>query len=106
MDDFGTGYASLSNLQRLPIDFLKIDSDFVTKVGRNASSPENGIVAAIIQLGKTLNLQIVAEGIETVQQLEILRAYGCTTGQGFLLARPVAAPELSTLLTAPPRSML
>jgi len=103
MDDFGTGYASLSNLQRLPIDFLKIDSDFVTKLGRNASSPENGIVAAIIQLGKTLNLQIVAEGIETVLQLEMLRAYGCTTGQGSLLSRPVTAPEITSLLAASPR---
>ena len=104
MDDFGTGYASLSNLQRLPIDFLKIDSDFVTKLGRNASSPENGIVAAITQLGQTLNLQIIAEGIETVLQLEMLRAYGCTTGQGFLLARPVTALEITTLLAASPRA--
>jgi diguanylate cyclase (GGDEF)-like protein/PAS domain S-box-containing protein len=103
MDDFGTGYASLSNLQRLPIDFLKIDLDFVARLGRNASSPENGIVAAIIQLGKTLHLEIVAEGIETDLQLEVLRAYGCTTGQGFLLARPVTAPELSTLLAGSPR---
>lgn len=105
MDDFGTGYASLSNLQRLPIDFLKIDSDFVTRLGRDTSSPENGIVAAIIQLGKTLDLQIVAEGIETALQLETLRAYGCTKGQGSLLARPAAAPELSTLLTAPPHGV-
>jgi diguanylate cyclase (GGDEF)-like protein/PAS domain S-box-containing protein len=103
MDDFGTGYASLSNLQRLPIDFLKIDSDFVTRLGRDASSPENGIVAAIIQLGKTLDLQIVAEGIETALQLETLRAYGCTKGQGSLFARPVTAAEVATLLAAPPR---
>jgi len=63
MDDFGTGYASLSNLQRLPIDFLKIDYDFVTKLGRDANPPENAIVAAIIQLGNTLNLRTSIVGI-------------------------------------------
>jgi EAL domain-containing protein (putative c-di-GMP-specific phosphodiesterase class I) len=100
MDDFGTGYASLSNLQRLPIDFLKIDYGFVTKLTRQASAPENAIVAAIIQLGDTLGLHTVAEGIETADQAEMIREYGCTSGQGFLLARPAPASEITSLLAA------
>jgi EAL domain-containing protein (putative c-di-GMP-specific phosphodiesterase class I) len=100
MDDFGTGYASLSNLQRLPIDFLKIDYGFVTKLTRQANAPENAIVAAIIQLADTLGLHSVAEGIETTEQAEMIRQYGCISGQGFLLARPAPAAEITSLLAA------
>ena len=103
MDDFGTGYASLANLQQLPIDFLKIDRGFVSALtARNAeASQANAIVAAISQIGHTLDLQTIAEGIETEEQEEILREYGCPYGQGFRFARPATAPAIAALLTAP-----
>jgi len=100
MDDFGTGYASLTNLQRLPIDFFKIDQTFVgtldRKDGEHASG--NAIVAALAQLGTTLGLRTIAEGIETAEEAELLRAFGCGYGQGFLLARPMPAEAHSSLL--------
>jgi diguanylate cyclase (GGDEF)-like protein/PAS domain S-box-containing protein len=100
MDDFGTGYASLTNLQRLPIDFFKIDRSFVACLDQ--SDPEqasgNAIVAALAQLGTTLGLRTIAEGIESAEEAELLRTYGCTYGQGFLLARPMSADAHSSLL--------
>ena len=101
MDDFGTGYASLTNLQQLPIDFLKIDRSFVItlKRGVNASDHGNAIVAAIAHIGQTLDLETIAEGIETEEQAELLRDHGCPYGQGFHFARPAPADEIATLLT-------
>ncbi|MEZ4273063.1 MAG: GGDEF domain-containing phosphodiesterase [Myxococcota bacterium] len=87
LDDFGTGYSSLSYLNRFPIDCLKIDRSFVTNLhlpGKNEK-----IVDAIIALAKSLDLDVVAEGVESVAQLEILRRLQCDYAQGFLLARPV-----------------
>ena len=103
MDDFGTGYASLTNLQRLPIDFLKIDRSFVECLNRKdgAHTSGNAIVAALAQLGGTLGLRTVAEGIERVEEAELLRSYGCDYGQGFFLARPMTADQHSSLLTRP-----
>ena len=100
MDDFGTGYASLTNLQRLPIDFFKIDQSFVKCLDRNdgAQASGNAIVAALAQLGSTLGLRTIAEGIESVEEADLLRAYGCNYGQGFLLARPMPAAAHSLLL--------
>ncbi len=90
IDDFGTGYSSLSYLSRLPVHSLKIDRSFV-----NALSATGGtsIVHAMITLGQSLALDIVAEGVETSQQLEALRALGCTNGQGFLWSRSLAADD-------------
>lgn len=100
MDDFGTGYASLTNLQRLPIDFFKIDQSFVKCLDRDDSAQASGnaIVAALAQLGATLGLRTIAEGIESPEEAELLRAYGCSFGQGFLLARPMPAEDHSSLL--------
>ena len=93
MDDFGTGYASLTNLQQLPIDFLKIDRSFVSTLEREGTGRDHGnaIVAAIAHIGQTLDLETIAEGIETEEQAELLREYGCPYGQGYQLARPAPA---------------
>ena len=95
LDDFGSGYSSLGYLSKLPIGILKIDLSFVSRIDQG---PEEAAVAqAIIMLGNTLGMEIVAEGIETLEQLAELRRRGCALGQGYLLGRP-AAPELSKLL--------
>jgi diguanylate cyclase (GGDEF)-like protein/PAS domain S-box-containing protein len=103
MDDFGTGYASLTNLQQLPIDFLKIDRSFVETLSRQADQRDHGnaIVAAIAQIGLTLDLQTIAEGIETEEQAELLREFGCPYGQGYQFARPAPADQIGKLLTSP-----
>jgi len=103
MDDFGTGYATLTNLQQLPIDFLKIDRSFVItlKHGANARDHGNAIVAAIAQIGQTLDLETIAEGVETEEQAELLREFGCPFGQGFQFARPAPSHEITRLLTRP-----
>ncbi len=92
LDDFGTGYSSLSYLQRFPVDSLKIDRSFVTGLGTNPG--DTIIVEAIIGLAKTLGLATVAEGVETAEQRDELRALGCTFGQGYLFARPLAPGDL------------
>ncbi|WP_098417129.1 EAL domain-containing protein [Vibrio sp. ES.051] len=92
LDDFGTGYSSLSYLKGLPINKLKIDSSFVSDVPSHNDS--NAIVNAIIAMGKTLSLKIVAEGIETQEQADYLSDNGCIYGQGFLFSRPVTADKL------------
>ena len=95
IDDFGTGYSSLSYLQRFPLDALKIDRSFVG----NIDKPEGSAIAlAIMALAKSLNLKVIAEGIETEHQAGILRAHGCEFMQGFLFSGPVAAEEMTRLL--------
>jgi diguanylate cyclase (GGDEF)-like protein len=93
LDDFGTGYSSLSYLPRLPLDGLKVDRELVMRVGGARDT-----VPAVLRLGRDLGLTVVAEGIETVDQLVLLRAAGCTLGQGYLLSRPLDAAAASTLL--------
>jgi diguanylate cyclase (GGDEF)-like protein len=96
VDDFGTGYSSLGYLRRFPVDILKIARDFVVS---GEDDPETWAFAhAIVALGQTLGLRIVAEGIEEPGQLERLRSLGCEFGQGFLFARPVSADHLARLL--------
>jgi diguanylate cyclase (GGDEF)-like protein len=96
IDDFGTGYSSLSYLHRFPIDLLKVDRSFV---GSMEDGTENGeIVRTIISLAKTLNLSVVAEGIESIHQLHQLQILGCEYGQGYLFSRPVPAEEAQTIL--------
>ena len=89
MDDFGTGYSSLSYLHQFPFERLKIDRSFVDKMDHDAKS--EAIVRTILLLGKNLKMEVVAEGIETARQLELLRSLGCSLGQGFLFSRPLNA---------------
>jgi diguanylate cyclase (GGDEF)-like protein len=95
IDDFGTGYSSLSYLQRFPLDILKVDQMFVHELGEDGGGYE--IVSAVISLAHALGLEVVAEGVESTQQLEILRSLDCDFAQGFLFSRPVPASELLSL---------
>ena len=97
MDDFGTGYSSLAALTRLPIDTLKIDRSFVT--GINLDSPNEKVVSAILSLARSLDLEIVAEGVEAEAEMEYLRDNACDIVQGYLLSRPLSVQELEALLT-------
>lgn len=99
IDDFGTGYSSLSYLRRFPFDQLKIDRDFV--VGITRSSDQLAVTRTVMELGKTLRLETVAEGIEEVAQLETLREIGCDLGQGFHLARPMEPSEVPEFFSRP-----
>ncbi|WP_144114244.1 putative bifunctional diguanylate cyclase/phosphodiesterase [Paraburkholderia sp. BCC1886] len=98
IDDFGTGYSSLLNLKQLPASELKIDRGFVRDLVRDTD--DAAIVSAIVALGRTLNLNIVAEGVETAAQQELLTQLGCDSLQGFLLGRPMSADQLIATVTA------
>lgn len=93
LDDFGTGYSSLSYLLMFPFDKIKIDRSFVRELSRNADSAS--IVSAVANLGRSLRIRTVAEGIETDNQLALVRSAGCTHAQGFLFGRPCPASELT-----------
>jgi EAL domain-containing protein (putative c-di-GMP-specific phosphodiesterase class I) len=96
VDDFGTGYSSLTYLQRFPVEGLKIDRSFVDGVGTEAH--DTTIVDTLVRLGHSLGLTVVAEGVETLAQLEHLRRVGCDNGQGFLFGRPMHANVLERAL--------
>jgi diguanylate cyclase (GGDEF)-like protein len=96
VDDFGTGYCSLSYLARLPVDVLKIDRSFVVRM-RDAGYPRN-IVAMIVSLAHTLGLKVIAEGVEDDEQVRLLRDLGCDQIQGYLVSRPVPAEDIEALL--------
>ena len=98
IDDFGTGYSSLSYLRRFPVDVLKIDQSFVRGLGEN--SQDARLISAIISLGKSLDLNIIAEGVETLEQLEFLQAHHCEEGQGFLFSKAVSADDFAQLIQA------
>ncbi|MDF5797688.1 EAL domain-containing protein [Pseudomonas aeruginosa] len=101
IDDFGTGYSSLLYLKRLPASELKIDRGFINELAHD--SDDAAIVSAIVALGRTLNLKIVAEGVETEAQQEFLTRLGCNSLQGFLLGRPMPAEQLlASVARAPP----
>ncbi len=98
VDDFGTGYSSLAYLRRFPVDILKIDRSFIASM--TSSERSSALIHTLVQLGKTLGLDTVAEGIEEPQQLEQLRAEQCDTGQGFLYARPLSREGLGNFLAS------
>ena len=104
IDDFGTGYSSLLYLKRLPATELKIDRAFVRELESNAD--DAAIVASIVALGRTLNLKVVAEGVETPGQQQQLRQLGCDFYQGYLLGEPVAADRLMHTRHAAPAPCL
>jgi EAL domain-containing protein (putative c-di-GMP-specific phosphodiesterase class I) len=99
LDDFGTGYASLTHLKQFPVDEIKIDRTFVRDMERDRD--DSAIVSAVIGLGRSLGLSLVAEGIETLGQAESLRHRGCHFGQGFYFAKPMAASRVPWFLTQP-----
>lgn len=100
LDDFGTGYSSLAYLQRFAIDTLKIDRVFIQRLGSNGGGAE--IVQTIITLARNLGMDALAEGIETTEQLKIVRDLGCAYGQGFLFAKPLPPEEITTLIQRGP----
>jgi diguanylate cyclase (GGDEF)-like protein/PAS domain S-box-containing protein len=96
VDDFGTGYSSLSYLQQFPIDILKIDKSFIHRL--TGGLDDSPIVGAIVNMGKSLRMRVIAEGIETHQQLAFLQAQHCGEGQGYLFSQPIAAAQFTDLL--------
>jgi EAL domain-containing protein (putative c-di-GMP-specific phosphodiesterase class I) len=97
IDDFGTGYSSLSYLHRLPVDRLKIDRSFVRDIN-NASAGTASVVRAIVMMAHSLDMLVVAEGVETHEQLQAVREAGCDFSQGFYFYRPLAAETTAQLL--------
>jgi EAL domain-containing protein (putative c-di-GMP-specific phosphodiesterase class I) len=95
MDDFGTGYSSLSHLYQLPFDSLKIDQSFISRFEEN-----DEIVRTILTLSHSLGLKVVAEGVETLKQVRMLREMDCDYGQGFYFSKPVTADEATAMLEA------
>ena len=96
LDDFGTGYSSLSFLRMFPIDAVKIDQSFVR--GIRIDSDDASIVDAVINMGKSLHMRVVAEGVESRAQLEFLKARGCSEAQGYYFSRPLLADDCARLL--------
>jgi diguanylate cyclase (GGDEF)-like protein len=99
IDDFGTGYSSLAYLRQFPVDALKIDRSFVASLASSQNAP--ALIHTLVRLGKMLQLQTIAEGIEDSRQLEALKREGCDCGQGFLYARPLRAEDLERFLQGP-----
>jgi len=100
IDDFGTGYSALAYLKQLPVDVLKIDQSFVRVL---ATDPADAtIVSTIVQMAHALNLGTVGEGVETLEQMQLLASYGCSRMQGFLFGEASEPDEITRLLAAPP----
>ena len=104
LDDFGTGYSSLSHIRDFPVDLIKIDKSYTEKIGKDEEI--TALVAGVIQLVRSLGLEVVAEGVETMHQLRLLRTMGCHFIQGYLLGEPVASELVSELVTGRPRTKL
>ena len=98
LDDFGTGYSSLSLLQRFPLQRIKIDRAFVNRVADNGH--DRALVRTILAMGESLGLEVVAEGVETIEQLAVLTQLGCSHVQGYLISRPVHANAMRSTLSA------
>jgi EAL domain-containing protein (putative c-di-GMP-specific phosphodiesterase class I) len=97
IDDFGTGFSSLAYLQRFPVDVLKIAREFVSEIGLDEEKAR--VASAVVRLGSTLSLDVIAEGIETQVQRDQLLALECGFGQGFLFAKPLSYDELVSAVT-------
>lgn len=100
LDDFGTGYSSLSHLREFPLDAVKIDRTFISRVTEREKDLE--IVRAIVELGHNLGLEVVAEGIETKEQLQVVRYLGCDYGQGYHFSPPMDAAEFFECISVGP----
>jgi EAL domain-containing protein (putative c-di-GMP-specific phosphodiesterase class I) len=98
IDDFGTGYSSLSYLHSLPIDALKIDRSFINKLTVNGENAE--IILSIISLAKSLNFDVIAEGVELAHQLEQMKGMECRLGQGYLFSKPMAPGAIEAWMLA------
>jgi EAL domain-containing protein (putative c-di-GMP-specific phosphodiesterase class I) len=96
VDDFGTGYSSLSYLRKFPIDALKIDQSFVRQI--TTAPDETTIVTAVISMGRSLKLRVVAEGVETQEELAFLQAHQCDEAQGYFFSRPLPPEQFAKLL--------
>jgi len=97
IDDFGTGYSSLSYLQRFPIDQLKIDRSFIMQI--DSAGARSPIVKAVVMLAHELNLAVVAEGVETIEQLNYIKSLSCEEYQGYYKSPPVVARDFALMLT-------
>jgi len=96
IDDFGTGYSSLSRLQRFPVDILKIDRAFVSRMDSDLETHE--IVRIVVMLAQNLGLKVIAEGVETTEQVELLKHMGCEMAQGYLFSKPARAEVIQQML--------
>src|SRR5690606_15890792 len=96
IDDFGVGYSSLAQIKRFPIDTLKVDSSFIRDIPQNLE--DRAITEAIIAMGRTLSLTVVAEGVETQAQETFLRDHACDQSQGYYFSRPITPDDLSKLM--------
>jgi len=98
IDDFGTGYSSLNRLQKLPLHTLKIDQSFVKEISQNQKVAH--IIAAIVSLGRSLNLDLIAEGVEFPEQMEFLKSIQCDIAQGYFFHRPLPPEDLPAIFQA------
>src|SRR4029077_18849372 len=98
IDDFGTGYSSLGYLRRFPLDALKIDQSFVRQI--STVGEDTAIVTAVIGMARNLKLRVIAEGVETPEELEFLRAHHCDEAQGYYFSRPVLPQQFAKILGA------
>jgi len=96
LDDFGTGYCSVAFLKRFHIDYIKLDRTLITDLSHDTTG--NALWEAIIVMAHKLNIKVIAEGIETLEQLTILKDAGCDFGQGYLFSKPILGPELAEKL--------
>jgi diguanylate cyclase (GGDEF)-like protein/PAS domain S-box-containing protein len=101
MDDFGTGYSSLSCLHRFPVEMLKIDRSFIANLSERRDY--SAVIHAILDLARNLSIRVVAEGVETIEQVSLLQALGCDLAQGYFFARPLPAADAALMLMNPPR---
>lgn len=104
LDDFGTGYSSLSHIRDFPVDLIKIDKSYTEKIGKDEDI--TALVAGVIQLVRSLGLEVVAEGVETIHQLKLLRTMGCHFIQGYLLGEPVDSSLVGEFVTGGPRAQI
>ena len=100
IDDFGTGYSSLGYIRKFPADLLKIDRSFISRM--NDDEESLGIVRAVITMARNLGLKVIAEGVETAEQLKQLRTLGCDYGQGFYFSQPLDSQEVEHILKKKP----